>query len=249
MIMKKFFMTMAIVASLTLSGQAEMIHVVGTEYPPFTHTSPEDGKPTGFAIELLQTMFEDLSIDSRIELFTWKRAEVLLTDNPNTLALMARTEQRETLYKWVGPVYPRTLYLYRLKTRPDLQLNTIDDVKSYKVGVVRGYASVTEVLNAGVPQNNLDEVSADSLNIKKLFSHRIDFLPNNDMVLAHLLRQEGYSFDQVEHAFVITPEGQSYFYYGLNRSTDDALVQKLQNALETLKSDGRYDAILQRYLQ
>lgn len=247
--MKKFFVSMIVVASMIISAHAEMIQVVGTEYPPFTYTSPENGKPTGFALELLQTMFEDLSLDSRMELFTWKRAEVMLTDNPNTLAFLARTEKRETLYKWVGPVYPRTLYLYRLKSRPELQLNTIDDVKPYKIGVVRGYASVTEVLNAGAPQSSLDEVSADSLNIKKLFTHRIDFLPNNDMVLAHLLRQEGYSFDQVERAFVITAEGQSYFYYGLNKATDDMLVQKLQQALDTLKSDGRYDAMLQRYLQ
>ena len=246
--MKKIVIMIGLLCSLTYSACAETFQVVGTEYPPFTYTLP-DGKPGGFAFDLLRAMFDQLKIDAAFALYPWKRAETMLSEEANTVAFLARTEKRETLYYWVGPVYPRSLYLYRLKSRPEVQLTTIDDVKPYKIGVVRGYASITEVLNAGVPQANLDEVANDTLNIKKLFERHIDLLPNNDMVLASLLRKEGHALDDVEKAFAITPEGKSYFYFGLSKATDAQLAQQLQQAFDALKQNGDYDKILQQYLQ
>ena len=239
---------LALILLLVKQAQAEKIQVVGTEYPPFTQTMP-DGAPGGFAFDLLRAMFDDVKFEATFELFPWKRAETMLAEEPNTLALLARTEKREALYHWIGPVYPRALYLYRLKARPEVQLNVIEDVTPYTVGVVRGYASLTEVLNAGVPQSNLDEVANDSLNVKKLFERHVDLIPNNDMVLASLLRKEGHAFDDVEKAFVITPEGKSYFYFGVSKATDAQLVQTLLQAFDALKQDGRFDKIAQQYLQ
>lgn len=238
-----------LVGCLAIFVQAETLQVVGTEYPPFTYTNPEDGKPAGFSFDLLRAMFAELKIDATFTLYPWKRAETMLAEEPNTLAFLARTEPRETLYHWVGPVYPRALYLYRLTSRPEVALNTIDDVKPYKVGVVRGFASITEVTKAGVPESNLEEVADDALNIKKLFEHHVDLIPNNDLVLASRLRQEEHSFSEVEKAFVITPEGASYFYFGLSKATDAQLVQKLQQAFDQLKQDGGYERILHQYLQ
>ncbi len=246
--MKKIVIMIGLLCSLACSAFAETIQVVGTEYPPFTYTLP-DGKIGGFAFDLLRTMFDQLKIDATFTLYPWKRAETMLSENPNTLAFLARNEKREALYHWVGPVYPRALYLYRLKSRPEVQLNAVEDVTPYRIGVVRGYSSIAEILNAGVPQANLEEVSNDTLNIKKLFERRIDLLPNNDMVLANLLRQEGHTLDEVEKAFVITSEGKNDFHFGLSKATDAQLAQQLQQALEALKQSGEYDKILQQYLQ
>jgi len=246
--MKTIAIILGLFWSLAGFASAETLQVVGTEYPPFTYTMP-DGKPGGFSFDLLRAVFDELKIEATFALYPWKRAETMLSEEPNTLAFLARNEKREALYHWVGPVYPRSLYLYRLKSRPEIQLNTIDDVKPYKIGVVRGYASVTEILNAGVPQNNLEEVANDTLNIKKLFERHLDLIPNNDMVLANLLRKEGHALDEVEKAFAITPEGKSYFYFGLSKTTDAAVAQQLQQALDAMKQNGEYDKILQQYLQ
>ena len=247
--MKKVCILMSILCNLAIFANAETIQVVGTEYPPFTYTNPQDGKPGGFALDVLHAIFDELKIEANFALYPWKRAEIMLTEEPNTIAFLARTEKRESLYHWVGPVYPRALYLYRLKARPEVQLNVIEDVKPYKVGVVRGYASITEITESGVPQSNLEDVANDTLNLKKLFEYHIDLVPNNDLVLASLLRREGHTFDEVEKAFVITPEGKSYFYFGINKATDEQLVQQLQQVFEALKQNGRFEQILQQYMQ
>ena len=54
---------------------------------------------------------------------------------------------------------------------------------------------------------------------------------------------------EVEKAFVITPEGKSYFYFGLSKTTDERIAQQLQQAFDALKQNGEFDKILQQYLQ
>ena len=245
--MKRIIIFIIVVCGLAMTVHAETIHVVGTEYPPFTYL--QDGVPVGFAIGLLKAMFKETTLEAEFRLFPWERARTMLTEKKNTLAFLARNTKREKLYKWIGPVYPRTIALYRLKTRPEIHLGSADDIGSYKIGVVRGYAGINDLLRAGIPQHNLEDVSRDELNIRKLFEARIDLIANNDLVLAYLLRNEGHSFADVENVLAITGEGESYYYFGMNNKTDDRLVTQLQRALKKLKENGTYGAMLKEYLK
>ncbi len=225
---------------------ADTVTFMYTEYPPFTYT--EDGISAGFSIDILQAMFQKAGIKAEIIAFPWKRAETMLNENKNSLVFCARIARREKLYEWIGPVYPRTLSLYKLKTRSDIQINGIDDVLGYRIGVVRGYASVNEVIKIGVPEKNLDVASNETMNIRKLYANRFDLLPNNEMVLSYNLRKEGHSLNEVEKVFDITKEGGRDFYFAVNNKTDGILVEKLRQAFDKIKKDGTYDTVLKKYL-
>ncbi|MEI8631015.1 hypothetical protein P4S72_00655 [Vibrio sp. PP-XX7] len=47
---------------------------------------------------------------------------------------IARTKERESLFKWVGPIAPYNVYLFKLKARSDIIVNTLEDVKKYRIG-------------------------------------------------------------------------------------------------------------------
>ena len=48
-----------------------------------------------------------------------------------------RSEKREDLFKWIGPITPPTrIYLVKLKSRKLPPINSVEDIKKYKVGVL-----------------------------------------------------------------------------------------------------------------
>lgn len=245
--MKSMFLYLFALICMVLPANAETIQVVYTEYPPFTYT--QNDTPYGFAIEILKKIIHIAELDTVIKSCPWKRAEKMLENNNNTLAFLSRNEKRENKYKWIGPIYPRTLSLYKLKSRSDIQIVNVEDIIKFKIGVVRGFASVNELLKFGIPKNNLEYVHHDTLNINKLFAKRIDLITNNDIVLAHLLRQKNHNLNELEKVIMVVEEGKNFFYFGLNKDTAANIEQKLKQAFDQIKNEGIYDNILQKYLK
>ncbi len=244
------FICSLIASAITVGAEREgygRMTVLDTEYPPFTYT--EEGKAAGFAIDILREMFREAGVQAQMKTFPWKRAETMLNHDKNTMVFCARIERREDLYEWIGPVYPRTLSLYRLKSRSDIKIDGLEDILRYKIGVVRGYASVTELLKIGIPEENLEKAVDETLNIRKLYGNRFDLIPNNEMVFSYNLQNEGYSLEDMEKVFDVTQAGVSDYHFAINRKTDPALVEKLRQAFDRIKENGTYDAVLKQYIR
>ena len=75
----------------------------------------------------------------------------LEVENKNVLIYsIMRTEQREKLFKWIGPLTPLRTRIFSLKSRNDIVINNIKDAKKYKIGLVRGDARAQFFKNLGV---------------------------------------------------------------------------------------------------
>lgn len=160
----------------------------------------------------------------------------------------ARTEAREDLFKWVGPIAPRRIYLYKLKRRTDIEVGSFDDAKKYVVGTIRGYAAEKTLLDKGFEiGENTHPVSENIQNIKKLYRGRIDLITSFDLLIAHTVKGTEYSLADFEKVLVL--DGKYDFYYAFNRKTDDAVVARFQNALDDMKADGRFAALLEKYFR
>jgi len=245
--MKKFIFFIVLYGVANLSTSAEVIHGIDVEFAPFVYL--QDGKPAGLSVELLNLIIQNTKdIEVQIDFYPMKRSEMMISEEKNAFALnLTRNPARETQFKWVGPTFPRIIALYKLRSRSELQIYSLADVRKYKVGAGRGYAAVNDLLEAGMSRERIEEVNYDIANIKKLFARRIDFVANNNLAMAHLLRQEGYSFDDVEQAFILQDKYQ--YYYGFNKATNERIIQQLQQGLEALKLDGTYDKLLLNYLK
>lgn len=226
---------------------AKQYTVVGTDLPPLMYQ--KDGQPMGFYVDVLQEMVKNTKdIDIKIEFYPAPRMFQVLSECTEAFSLgVTRNEKRENLYKWVGPIYPRVFSLFRLKSRTDLAIKKLEDVRTYTVGVGRGYAAVEDLRNAGIAPENIEQVTNDAQNVRKLFAKRIDFIVMNDVMLAYRLVQEGHSWDDIEQAVILNDTYQ--FWYAFNREMDDAVLQRLQNALDLLKQNGVYDTIVQQYFK
>ncbi len=69
----------------------------------------------------------------------WKRAAMLVHKKPySAIFSMAQHTNRIPLFNWLGPLTTARTYFYKLKSRPDVTVNTLNDTTLYSLGMVRG---------------------------------------------------------------------------------------------------------------
>ena len=89
---------------------------------------------------------------NNIKIYPWARAYKTIQQEPDTLLFTTtRTEKRENMFKWVGPIFEIEFNIYALKNR-NIKINSFEDIRKYKIGTLRG--DVTEDLlikKAGPP--------------------------------------------------------------------------------------------------
>ena len=200
-------------------------------------------------MDILRAMLRNMkNTNIRIQFYPAPRMFKILSGNNNTFSLgITRNEKREQLYKWVGPIYPRIFSLFKLRDRSDIQLGKLEDVRSCKVGVGLGYAAADDLLKAGVPEENIEKVTTDIQNIKKLFRKRVDLIIMNDVMLAYLLKKEGHVWNDVEQVMILNDQYE--FWYAFNKSVNESVIQKFQHSLDQLRQDGRYADIVKKYFE
>ena len=106
-------------------------------YPPYN--MKEDGKLTGLSIEVLNAVLKQLNSKQTIEdvlLTNWSRAYSIALKNNNSMVFSTtRTESREPLFKWVGPIVNTKVGAIALKDKK-ITINSIEDFNKYKIGAV-----------------------------------------------------------------------------------------------------------------
>ncbi len=152
-------------------------------------------------------MLHELKIkDTTIRIYPWKRAYQITEQERNTILFtMARTKKRENLFKWVGPIAPREISLWKLKARTDIKVTTWEDAKKYRIGTVRGEAGEDELVKKGfIIGKNLDSITTQKQNYGKLFLNRIDFLCGLDLSTAYGVKKAGFNFAKLEKSLVLS---------------------------------------------
>lgn len=230
------------------SGHAATITVVTEEYPPYNFT--EDGVIKGCSTEIVKEVLKRADIPYTLTSFPWARSYNTALVTPNVLIYsIGRSEKREKLFKWIDVVAPYDIYLFKLKRRTDIQIASLDDARHYRIGAVRDDVRAQFLeKNSFAQGKNLDLVTQDIQNIKKIMMDRIDLFPIDRLALVHLLKQEGLAMDSFEQVLHLE-DLSAGLYLAFSLKTDDRLVEKCKAALAEIKRNGTYDAIMKKYLQ
>lgn len=245
--MRLFFAILACACALASSPvRSQQLLVLTEEFKPFQYQD-ENGRPTGFMVDLIAGVFEQAGIGMEgggVKIGVWEKDYETLLATDNAAAFMTvRTIDREKLLKWVGPLAPRDMWLYKLKARSDIHVSTLDDAKAYRIG---GYQSAqTDYLIAlGFP--HVDIAPQEKMNVARLLSGEVDMVPSLEPMMAQRLKDLGKSNDLVEK--VILFDGRFDYYLALNRHIPDDAVDRLQAALDAAKDDGTYARLRAKYI-
>ncbi|PZP33328.1 MAG: hypothetical protein DI603_08120 [Roseateles depolymerans] len=208
----------------------------------------EDGRASGLSSELLQLMASEAGLPLNIEVMPWQRAVQAAAREPNSVLFsLTRTPEREARYQWVGPILPRRILLYRLSSRPEVKPASLGQLQGLRVGVVRDSAAAKHLVTAGLrPDVDLEFSLDDHHNLRKLLAGRMDLIALLDWAATwqlHRLQLPGSTLTPV-----LPLDVDKAYWYGLPAAADPALVRRLQDALDRLRRDGRYEQLRLRHL-
>ncbi len=227
-----------------LAIAAGEIEIWGEEFSPFGYI--ENGKHSGMVTEIVQHLINDTGISVKAwHMAPWARAFKEAKETPNTLLYtVVRKSDREELFHWIGPVSDRTIYLFKLSSRKDIQVSSWEDIQHYNVGSLIGGASTENLESHGI---HTDKVSNIALNVKKLLAGRLDLIDMLDDSLAHIAKQEGEPLAQFEKVWLA--DQSKKYYIALNKNTPPSIVARLQSSFLSLENNGTLKTIQNKYLQ
>jgi polar amino acid transport system substrate-binding protein len=238
----------ALAASCALAGSCwsadQKLNIVTEEWAPYNYS--EDGALKGFSVEIVRAIAQSLNADIDIQLMPSMRAKSSLESNPRTmLVTMLRTPERETKYKWIGPLGESSIHFYKRKGNP-LEVSTLADAKKVRsVCSRRGGLTTSKLQAAGF--TNIEAGASDGKAVyRMLIFGRCDLaVSDSPLGVIHLLKQINYPLDAV----VQTPVKliASPIYIACSKDIPDAEIARWQVALDHLKSSGAFQAILKKY--
>lgn len=227
----------------------EQIRIVTEELPPYNMT--QDGKLTGLSTEVVQAVLEEIGVPANIQSMPWARAYDIALNSENVLIYsIARTAQREQLFKWVGVVAPMDWYLY---ARPDsgIKLDKLDDARRYQIATVNEDAGEQYLLSKNFAVGkNLQSNNKYAYNYEKLKLGRVDLWISIELNARYLMRQAGDDPAKVAVPVLrLTDLGEGTgLHMAFGPRTSDAVVERFRKGLQTIRSNGTYDAIAKRWL-
>ncbi len=233
--------------SLPHHSAAAEVEVVTEEWIPYSFTA--NGRVVGISTEIVEQALRRAGISmagGRVRLMPWARAYYEALHKGNTLIYtILRTPERESLFKWVGPLVPAdSFYFFRLAARDDIRLHSLADARRYRIGILKESVHGQFLRRHGFDAASLDPVSYQYLNMKKLLSGRVDLIVDVERTVRLRAEKLGVpSTKFVRALFLFRRE----YYMAFNRDTPDSLVRKVGRALETMQKDGSVERILCRY--
>ncbi len=186
----------------------------------------------GEATQFAQKVLEEAGIAHELLYLPWRRAYDLGSTEPNALIFpIARTAQREDNFQWVGELIPVNYYLFRLKSRQHISVNTLDDARPYQIGVVNYHVHHEFLLSLGF--TNLQPVNGNLQNLKKALLHRIDLFPLSDGGIILLCINENIDCSQFEPVLKLN-EISGGLYMAFSSTTNSAVVQAARESFNRL---------------
>lgn len=202
-------------------------------YAPFNYS--KDGVPQGTSVELLLKMFRAANSSKTIDdikVLPWARGYQLAQQQENTVLFSTtRTEARESLFKWVGPITPTRVSIVAKKDR-NIAVTSFADITAYEIGAVREDIGELLLKENNVPDGSIHQINSSMIAAKMLAADRIDMWAYEESVAFWNLKDEGEDLDQYEVIFVLE---ESELYFAVQKDTRDALVAALQSALDSAR--------------
>ncbi len=223
-------------------GADEKLTFVTEHYPPFAYLT-DGGEVTGLSVDIVKEVMKRLGIHENISLGLWSDAYELATSQKNVVIFsLRRTEGRESLFNWVGPI-ARTKNIFYAQKGSGLHFDFLEEVKSVpRVGVIAEWFNAQNLKSAGF--ENLVEVETPEALVRSLMDGEVDVIAMTDISLVEYLEESGYTLDDVEQVLWI--DG-GYDYIGISMGTDESIVQKWRDAVADMKVDGTFEAIHEKY--
>ena len=210
------------------------------------------GKLVGPSVEIVQEIQRRVGSSAEIQVYPWARAyKTALTEKNVVLFGMTHTEERQDKFKWVGPLASKRDILVARKGS-NIRISKLDDArKAGSIGTLRDDTREQFLQSHGF--TNLEPVSDEQLNARKLMLGRIDLWAYKQPGLKTVCELAGVDYNEVEEVYSLREIEEVYSLREINVSiafslqTRDSVVREWQMAFDEMSDDGTLDRIKSRW--
>ncbi|RVU31989.1 transporter substrate-binding domain-containing protein [Rheinheimera riviphila] len=214
-------------------------------FPPYNFE--QNGAIRGINADILTQACVIANIKCDMQLYPWLRAMELAQKNPASgIFTISRTKSRVPLFQWVGPIASSTAYLYRLATRPEVAAKTLEQAKQFSIAVAHGDVYEEFLLSQGFEYGkNLIEFRSKSEPIPLFIQGKVDLVIGSDIVIPSWLASHQLPAETAVPVIELNTTGNNFL--ALNHAVPIELANRLQQAIDQLKQNGKYQQIVESY--
>ncbi len=229
-------------------SSAQELMIVTEHSPPYQILN-KDNQVEGFSTEVIRAALAITPYKYQIQIYPWSRAFVMAKEKSNTcIYLISNNTERAKFFQWVAPIVPTNDYFISLSNRTDINISNIEDIKNYKVAVLKDDRTHQMMLKLGFEENKNLYIINNTYSMLKLLMTR----DNIDFILADTVNVKYRAkFNNIDPKLFKT-------YFKLNKtpvnlnfacslSTPVKTVNTLKAAINTIKKDGTYQKIAQKW--
>lgn len=218
------------------------LEIITEEFPPFSYPGT-DGLVTGQSTDVVRGILERLNQTAEIEVMPWNEGYSHALAGPGVVLFSTgRTDEREHLFKWAGPIASFDYMLYA-RNGSGLQIDSLEAAKKVQaIGVVKDDAR-----HQFLQENRFENIvtcDSDTGCLRDLVAGRIDLWLGTTANIQSIVQNEGIPLSSVAAVY---PVRTLQMYIAFSNDTPDSTVKAWQDALDAMKRDGTFDNIRQKY--
>ena len=232
-IMKKLFVLVAIVFLLSVQpGLSAELTILTENLPPLNYV--ENGVLVGPSVDIVKEIQRRVGSQEPIQVYPWARAYKMALEDENVILFsMTYTKLRYDKFKWIGPVAKKRDILVA-KKGSGIKINSLEDAKKVnRIGTLRD--DTRERLLKSLGFTNLEPVSDEQMNAKKLDLGRIDLWTYKKPGLRTVCELAGVDHNEMEEVYNLR---EIELMIAFSKKTSDAIVEKWRTAFNEMVADG-----------
>ncbi|WP_239061104.1 ABC transporter substrate-binding protein [Desulfovibrio sp. JC022] len=236
------------------SLHAKKLTLVTLDTPPQTYI--DNGKPTGFLVEIVSEAVERAGYTPQVLIVPWKRAMTMVEKGTADAIFNAGyNEKRNKFLKYPDTVLiTEKVVALRLAGSNTFFSPEFKGAQKYVGGVGRGFY-YGEKIDKALKQNvfkRIEEVPNLDLNVKKLVLGRIDFIFADYYPALNFLNEHNL-LGKIEA--ILDPAtglpliySQSDTYLAFSRKKNSTAFKRVSEELKEMKNQGEYRKIMLKYI-
>lgn len=223
-----------VVLSCSAFADAPTVTLATLNWEPYVNEEVVDG---GFTTEIVRQAFERAGYQVDITYMPWIRVLSEVENGAFDAMYPAYySESRSRVYALSTPIASGPLVLCKLADRP-LRYRSLEDLKPFRIGVVRGYVNTADFDNAHYLDKRI--VNSDKQNLLKVLTGRID-LAVVDMYTAQQIIDTAIPQAKGKLDFMKPPLEVKPLYVGFSKNRDGyrQRLEAFNQALREMINEG-----------
>ena len=237
------FVVILILGSSILCMAREKIVLTTLDWEPYIGQKLENN---GYVAEIVKEAFNRSGYDLELQYYPWARTVMLANKGRVDGYFPEYYSENLKKHSLISEKIPGGPVGFFKKKGSDIEFKSLESLKPYRIGVVRGYTNEEKFDDADFLKKEL--VKSDDLNIKKLLKGRIDLFVGDKFVGFYTQRVNKLE-KMGEMEFISPPLTVQDLYVCISQKTKDykKKMKAFNDGLKSMNEDGTIDKILKKH--